>query len=183
MRIPVLALLATLTLPIPMLADSITYTYTGSDFTSVNGPYTTADSVTGEFTLSAPLADNLTTLTDITPVSFSFSDGVQTITNLSVTPSYNHVDFEFETDATGDITFWNVEISPAPGTEVVTYSLPGPSDSADIGTFSGSEGATVPALDDWTTTTAVTPEPASLMLVATGLAGALTLRRRRFQRG
>jgi hypothetical protein len=48
----------------------------------VTAPYTTSDFVTVMMTLAAPVAPNMP-LTDIEPIAFTFSDGVQTITNLT----------------------------------------------------------------------------------------------------
>jgi len=59
-------------------ADTI-YTYTGMPFTSALSPYTTSDYVSGWIDLAAPLSAGRP-LTGIVPVSFSFSDGLQTIT-------------------------------------------------------------------------------------------------------
>ncbi|HEY4757889.1 MAG TPA: hypothetical protein VIH43_04970, partial [Chthoniobacterales bacterium] len=60
-------------------ATLITYTYTGTPFTTVNGPYTTSDKVTGFVELMSALGPNLGPgLTSVTPLAFSFFDGVQT---------------------------------------------------------------------------------------------------------
>src|SRR5947207_9447252 len=59
-------------------ATPITYTYTGTPFTTVTGPYTTKDKVTGSVELMNPLGPNMS-LTSVTPLAFSFFDGVQTI--------------------------------------------------------------------------------------------------------
>ena len=70
-----IALLGLLCLmPLSLLAD--TYTYTGSDFTTAGTPYTTPDSISGSFSVSAALgADG-----GFTPNSYSFTDGVYTFT-------------------------------------------------------------------------------------------------------
>ena len=60
-------------------AIPITYTYTGNPFTTASGTYTTSDFVSGMLTLAGPLAANMP-LTPVTPIAFSFSDGVQTLT-------------------------------------------------------------------------------------------------------
>jgi hypothetical protein len=60
-------------------ADSI-YTYTGHDFTFASAPFTTGDFVSGSFTTTTPLADNLDQAT-IAPASFRFNDGIDTISN------------------------------------------------------------------------------------------------------
>jgi len=91
----------------PMFAD-ITYTHTGNPFTDVTGPpYTTSDRVTGTVTLASPLGINLPFGTTVTPLAFSFSDGVQTITNLNANPGSI---FEFGTGPTGAITGWGIAV-------------------------------------------------------------------------
>jgi hypothetical protein len=88
-------------------ATLITYTYTGTPFTTVNGPYTTNDKVTGFLELTSALGANLGPgLTAVTPLAFSFSDGVQTIDSSNSTS----VDVRFTTNSTGAI------IGLAPGT-------------------------------------------------------------------
>jgi hypothetical protein len=86
---------------------SITYDYTGQDFTFASGAYTTADKITGSITFSSALPDNMTQGA-VTPVSFSFTDGVQTVTNLS--PRTFPDAINFGTDALGNITSWNLNL-------------------------------------------------------------------------
>lgn len=117
MRMRSLALLATLLLPLPLLAQTYDYTYTGNDFNyyDVSGPYTTSDFVTVSFTLSAPLGPDLTGNSsnggfgpEITPLTWSMSDGVQTDT--SADPSAKIEAFNFITNSSGTIVDWSVSI-------------------------------------------------------------------------
>jgi hypothetical protein len=86
-------------IPASSRADVI-YTYTGNVFTMVlpiaeTNPYTNTGSVTGYFELTAALGNNSNP--SITPVAFSFSDGVNTITNLNAASST----FVINIDSTG----------------------------------------------------------------------------------
>ena len=76
-----------------------TYVYTGNPFTNVSGRYTTSDFVSGMLTLAGPLAANMP-LTIVSPIAFSFSDGVQTITQANAS-GYT---FSFATGPGGAIT-------------------------------------------------------------------------------
>src|SRR5215831_17301403 len=101
----------------------VTYQYTGNPFTTVaHGVYTTSDFVSGMVRLAGPLAPNMP-LTDVMPIAFTFSDGVQTLTNL--TPSVSSL-FRFTTGPAGAISAWciNVEI-PFSGTSIATVSTGG----------------------------------------------------------
>lgn len=90
-------------------------TYTGPNFDSFdfyeNGAsipdrYTSADRITGSIVLGAILAPNLSSFS-ITPISFSFMDGVQTLTNAETYTS-GYPRFDFSTDAAGVITDWDI---------------------------------------------------------------------------
>jgi hypothetical protein len=84
-------------------ADGI-LTYIGNDFTFFISAYTSTDKVTASITLANPLADNLN-LAPVTPLAFSLNDGVQTISNRTA-PIITT--FDFSTNATGEITEWDV---------------------------------------------------------------------------
>jgi hypothetical protein len=64
--------------------QAATFRYLWHHFTNVTSPYTTVDSVSGSFSIAALLEANQP-LSPITPSSFSFSDGIQTLTNLNAT--------------------------------------------------------------------------------------------------
>lgn len=175
MKFPFFALLAALLVPLPASAGTVTYTYTGADFTSVSGSYTTSDSVSGEFTLPAPLADNLTVLTAITPTSFSFSDGVQTLTQANASAG-----FDVATNSSGSITQWYILIQTTAGGALETIDYPSLIVEDDASSAAGSEGLSAFSPGTWTETDIVsTPEPASLFLVGSGLAAAFARRLRK----
>lgn len=98
--VPTLVLIALL----PVQAAS--YRYLGHYFITVVIPYTTDDSVSGSFSISAPLEANRP-LSPVTPASFSFSDGIQILTNLNATPLV----FEISTDGSGNIEWWVIQLT------------------------------------------------------------------------
>lgn len=150
-------------------------TYTGKDFTSVSGGYTTNDKVTVNITLKNPLGDDQNDQF-ITPETFSISDGMQTFTNM--TSGISDL-FEFSTDSTGQITAWLVNAGPEPGTFIETQNLSGetPLDETVIGAFqlgvSNSPGT-------WTSAVTV-PGPPPSNLAAVGVLGLAFFWRRRRQ--
>jgi hypothetical protein len=91
-------------------ADTL-YTYTGKNFTTVFGFYTTSDSfISGSFDLATPLGNNLPE-TVISPISFSFTDGHQTLTN--TTPGVVIGSFSVATDSSGKPSNWDIFINPS----------------------------------------------------------------------
>lgn len=90
----------------PKAIASVTYTYVGNDFSAAAAPYTTSERITGNFTPSAALGDNLAAQT-ITPLAFSFNDGIETITQANAVFS---IFIEFATGPTGAITSWYVGV-------------------------------------------------------------------------
>jgi hypothetical protein len=104
--------------PASVQAVPTTYKYTGNRFTFASGPYSTRDFVTAMVTLASPLAPN-TPFTQVTPLAFSMSDGVQTIT----LPTSFGFTFVFATGSTGEITFWSLVASGATGV-ILTQNPP-----------------------------------------------------------
>ena len=84
----------------------VTYTYTGQDFQSATAPYTTSDSVSGSFTLASALAANFSGL--VTPSAFSFSDGVDTITNTNYDAAESYL--FIQTNGAKQIEYWTVDL-------------------------------------------------------------------------
>jgi len=162
----------------PMFAD-ITYTHTGNPFTDVTGPpYPTSDRVTGTVTLASPLGINLPFGTAVTPLAFSFSDGVQTITNLNANPGSI---FEFGTGPTGAITGWGIAVDTGlvnPPDSITT------SPAFDRGHLAGFSTPTGQVSDNpgvWTTVPAVSDTGSTLALLFLSLT-ALGVAARRLKR-
>ena len=99
--------------------QAATYTYTGTLFTNITnvtpptGTYTDAMSVTGQFSVAAPLAANLGMGTDITGqvTSFSFFDGRNTITEVNAPLANFDYTFLVTTDGAGNISGSNITVS------------------------------------------------------------------------
>ena len=96
-------MLASMLVAAPTAAISqTTYTYTGNPFDTFVGTDYNGQSVSGSFVLDTPLGPNFSG--SVTPVSFSFSGGVTTITQANATSG----GFTFTTDGNGQITTWSV---------------------------------------------------------------------------
>jgi hypothetical protein len=150
-----------------------TYTYSGNDFTFVNSPFTTSDSIQGNFTI-ATLADNLS-FGSITPTSYDFTDGVETgnQTNSIVD------EFEVSTNGGGQITEWDIEIGLDGGFITTDYagSIIGGTDIGNNG-----DGGIGFVNNDPGTWTATSPEPSTFVLIPAGLVAlALQVRRKKIQ--
>jgi hypothetical protein len=186
LRLRSLLLSCLLLLPaIPALADTV-YTYTGNDFTVAAAPYfTNAESVSGSFDVSSPLAAKMT-MQQILPASFSFSDGYQTFDNSNAGIG----SFGISTDQYGDIISWSIELNIGNNeldTNTTIPNYPGfGQDSGDVfgqGIWNGYvvsevyEAYNVSDPGTWTSNLppadppAATPEPPSLAFMATGLLG------------
>jgi len=91
-------------------AQTYIYTYTGNDFTSASGTYSTSDKVTGFMSFSAPLGANYEGTPPATLLSFHFSDGVGP-QNLGGGPGVPALDsINLGTDSSGAIVSWNIEL-------------------------------------------------------------------------
>ena len=92
----------------------VRYTYSGNNYTIVDSPYTTSMRLTGWFEINSPIPPNTPYPTQLSAaiISYSFFDGVNTLTNSNsgfVGGAW------FATDAQGNITVWEINLSgPVP---------------------------------------------------------------------
>jgi len=165
-------------------AQETTYDYTGNPFTDVAGQYTTSDLVSVSITLAAPLGDNLNLDSDSeTPLSFTFSDGVQTITPANA----DYPEFHFSTNSAGVITQWDVQAQTPSDSLIVTDNEmdkggPAISDHGQVGISGNDFGTVQDDLGVWTeqsATAAPELDPASTASALTLLAGVLLVIRGR----
>lgn len=172
--------ISALTCALSASASEITYTYSGNQFNDFGGGVTCPleCNISGSFTISAPLGSNFDGY--FVPDSFSFTDGVVTITQANATSSA----FGFITNSLGEITGWNLDfIDPQTSMFVGT----GPSVICPVGcrvtdgSFAPSQYAQVN--DDpgtWSSVITTTPEPSTLALLGTGILGLAGMARRKF---
>jgi len=149
-------------------AQTYIYTYTGNDFTSASGPYTTSDKVTGSITFSAPLGDNYEGNPSATILSFNCSDGVGP-QNVFGGPGglvggRGQVTI-FGTDSSGAIVSWNFEVLAflSGGTETKFIQTENDSgnvvDSGNLDQASGIVGEGSVSADPGVWVETVVPEP------------------------
>jgi hypothetical protein len=199
----------------PASAGPVLLTYTGPAFTEffpVNNPpvtYTSANHISVSVLLAAPLGANPGG-NFFTPLSFSISDGIYTITqNNAITyPGQLFPEFFFGTDAGGNIFGWSVSAFADVGNTIVnlgTYYNPytpqywdtvnntfcsGPLTGHEIGcagplVAAGARykvaSATIPAGAGWTVQ--AVPEPSTWALMLGGLGLLAVVRRTRARAG
>jgi hypothetical protein len=168
--------------PIDSARAEVTYNYTGQDFLGGTGPFTTSDSVTGTISFAAPLAPNMTVnnnfnQSNVTPLSFSFQGGPETLTSAAFTPA--DTDFQFATDAAGNITAWQIDIGLSGGGQIEINFEPNNNVGDEAITDDGSHG--VNHLPGSFAIAAAVPEPSSWAMMLLGFVGigAVTYRRRK----
>jgi hypothetical protein len=166
-----------------------TYTYTGNPYTSyLDGTCPSVCGVTATFDLSSALAPDMP-LTDITPVSFSITDGSVTESSTTVFSLYEVSSFEVSTNSLGDILTWDVYATACcingQYYMIETRNIPSGLGSGVLDqtqTYDVGEAFNEFDPGTWTSTSVVpTPEPGILPLLGAGLLGILGLARRKLR--
>ena len=146
-------------------AQTYIYNYTGNDFTSASGPYTTSDKITANIILSAPLGANYEGSPSATLLNFGINDGVYQ--DLPSLPNNYVQDFTFGTDSSGDIVSWNFEmisfheyLNPIQTVTMITIDEPGDvMDSTSFDTQFANLGAESVPSDPGVWVETIVPEP------------------------
>ena len=176
----------------PPTVASVIYTYTGNVFDTFSNStsYDNTVAVTGTIELAAQLGANNPFNPQEEPISFSFSDGINTLTESNT----DSVIFRVQTDGTGSISNWQIELvtgwttlavgdtNTIIGTSFSAISLTG-SDKGDTRECLNG-GCTIQSTDfgqiqnspgSWTVT--AVPVPAALWLFGSGLLGLIGIAR------
>ena len=150
-------------------AATVTYNYTGGEFTSGSSPYNTSDRVTATVTFASALPTSQPFIDEVGNITlFSFNAGpAQTLSNLNADVTI----FTVATDATGAIIGWRFYVqAPVSGTDDVIQSIFGGGDMATInpspGVFGDGEGPN----GSWAIASPV-PEPSAWAMMLLGFAG------------
>ena len=182
-----------------------TYTYTGNDFNTfvvsahgVSQAYNNRDHITFSFTTSSALSANssLNTVSNYTNIpsiiSWSFSDGLQTITNTN-DPSFQY--FHLGTNASGNISSWEIALLPVNASNHflmgmlispnngVSGCVPGVGSCAGVQDYAFTGNATysfagASTAGHWSSAVSV-PEPAIWLSMLLGLPAIVTTAKRR----
>src|SRR3954464_5215026 len=95
--------------PVDSARAEAVYSYEGAALAlNAHAPFTTSDKITGTITFATPLAANLHMASE-TPVAFSFTAGVETMTSAIYNPNFGRL--LFSTDAAGNVTGWDVQVA------------------------------------------------------------------------
>ncbi len=173
-------------------ATIYTYVYTGNHYTGAVSPYTTSMDITGSFTFASALPSNTSYPTTETPITWSISDGVETITDTSGPL----LAFNVGTNLSGNIINWSFGTSFNISTGqlfIASANAPGSGSSSLCGTdacddifglgaghFVGlASVASNPGTWTLALTSTTTPEPSSVILISAGLFAIAYIARKR----
>jgi hypothetical protein len=157
-------------------AASVQYNFVSSPFnTFINTTCPPTCNLTGSFTVATALPPNLVVDQGFfTPISFSFTDGVSTVTNLTASFS----EFSVGTNASGKIVTWDISADDA-FSQMFAFSDP-PTETQE-----GNNAQTYQAYffgntsgGSWT----VVPEPSTLLMLGSSVFGLAGLLRKKLTR-